>query len=208
MKKLDAVSWEEIYDYWRLYGIYGPAILNQPISPMELYIDFSKHDGAFYGYDWLTLEGYNSRKATIENNITQFIYFTKPTNKGTIHTLNMLINSVSDEERAAIWIYSFAKEISDHHNRGNINRYAYQLRNAAQGFLSQHFYMWHHAMKKLVPDIFINHNIYSETEFNTINAVIELARLNAAIILHEYIPILYTSFERGEEAPDISVRRE
>lgn len=207
MKELEVVSWEKIYDYWCLASMHGPSVLNLPISPKELYVDFNKYDGAFYGYDWLTLKQYDSRKATIKNNVTQFLYFTNPTNKGTIHTLNMLINSVSDEERAAIWIYSFAKEISDLHNGGNINRYAYELCNASQNFLSQHFYMWHPAMKKLVPEIFINYNIYLETEFNTINAVIELARLNAAIISQEYIPILYTSLKSDEKIPDISVRR-
>lgn len=45
-------------------------------------------------------------------------------------------------------------------------------------------------MKRLVPEIFINYNIYLETKFNTINAVIKLARLP------------------GEKVPDISVRRE
>lgn len=53
MNKLDMVSWEEIYDYWRLYNTFGPSILNQPILPVELFVDYSKHDGIFYGYDWL-----------------------------------------------------------------------------------------------------------------------------------------------------------
>ena len=171
-------------------------------------MDFSGHKGAFYGYDWLTQEEYASRKTTIETNLMQFLYFTKTTNKGTMHTLNMLVNSVSDEERADIWIYSFAKEISEHHSSGNINRYAYELCTACQGFLSQHFFTWHHAMRKLVPEIYVNHNIYMETEFKTINAVIELARLNAAVVLQEYVPILYTSLWPGEETPDVSVRRE
>lgn len=120
----------------------------------------------------------------------------------------MLINSVNDEKRAAIWIYSFAKEISERNNSGNISKYAYELCEVSQDFLSQHFYMWHHAMKKLVPEILIRRSIYAETEFNTIDAVIELARLNAAIVLQEYVPILYSSLQHGKEAPDISVRRE
>lgn len=207
MKKIEAISWKEIYDYWCLYSMYGPSVLNLPISPTELYVDYSKYDGTFYGYDWLTLKEYESRKTAIENNVANFLYFTQPTNKGTIHTLNMLHNSVSDEERAAIWIYTFAKEISAHHNDGNINRYAHELCNISYSFLSHNFYMWHHAMRKLVPEIFINYNLYSETQFNTVYAVIELARLNAAILLHEYVPIVYTSIKPGEEVPDISERR-
>ena len=208
MKKLDTVSWEDVYEYWHLNNMYGPSMLNMSISPTELFVNYSKQDGVFYGYDWLSLNEYKSRKELIKNDVSQFLFFMSPTNKGTVHTLNMLINSISDEERAAIWIYSFAKEISEHNNRGNINRYAHELCNVSRNFLSQHFCMWHHAMKKLVPEIFIGHSIYSDTEFNTINAVIELSRLNAAIVLQEYVPIIYTSLQPGEEVPDISVRRE
>jgi hypothetical protein len=52
MKKPDVVSWKEIYDYWCLYSMHGPSILNLPISPTELYVDFSNHDGVF----WTTVE--------------------------------------------------------------------------------------------------------------------------------------------------------
>jgi len=138
----------------------------------------------------------------------QFLYFSKPTNKGTIHTLNMLINSANDEERAAIWIYTFAREVLEHNADGNIKKYAHQLCDASSGFLSQRYYLWHHAMRKLIPEIFINYNVYMKTEFSTIDAVIELARINAALILHEYVPILYSSLKKGGKEPHYSVRRD
>lgn len=206
MRELPKTSWEEIYKYWDLYCPYGPTILNSPITPVEIHVDYSKENGVFYGYDWLTRDEFYSRKHTVESNVAQFLYFTKPTNKGTIHTLNMLINSNSDEERAAVWIYAFAKELLDNRAEGNAPAYAYQLCDATRDFIAQNFYLWHHAMKKLVPEIFIQHNIYLETEFHSIKAIIELARLNAALILYEYVPVLYTSLKTGETLPDYSVR--
>ena len=120
---MDVVTWKEVYEYWRLYSMYGSSILNSPIEPIEIFVDYPNRESVFYGYDWLTRDRYYARKSTIENNVNQFLYFTEPTNKGTIHTLNMLVNSISDEERAAIWIYTFAKEISEKHGAGNSHKY-------------------------------------------------------------------------------------
>ncbi|MBS5480311.1 MAG: hypothetical protein KHX46_04115 [Clostridiales bacterium] len=200
------ISWEEIYRYWSLYADRGPVILNEPIRPTEIHVDFKRPDTYIYGYDWLSREEYLCRKKTIEKNPTEFLYFTQPTNKGTIHTLRMLMDAKDDEERAAIWIYAFAKELSDMCCRG-ITQYLYPLCTAASQFLSERYYLWHHAMKRLVPEVFINHALYSETEFRSFNAVIELVRLNAALLLHEYVPILYSSLEPGEHKADYSVRR-
>ena len=203
MRELPKTSWEEIYKYWDVYSSCGPTILNSPITSVEIHVDYK---GVFYGYDWLTCDEFYSRKRMVENDIAHFLYFTKPTNKGTIHTLNMLINSNSDEERAAIWIYAFSKELLDNCVQGNAHAYAYQLCDATHDFIAQNFSLWHHAMKKLVPEIFIRHSIYFETEFHSIEAIIDLARLNAALILYEYVPILYTSLKTGEILPDYSVR--
>ena len=205
MQKSPQVSWNEIYKYWSLYASLGPSILNTPISLTEIHVDFTKTGSVFYGYDWLSQDEYNSRKELIEKNLSEFLYFTKATNKGTIHTLQMLMEANDEEERAAIWIYAFAKEISDVQG-GNIQRYAYQLCNACLDFLSKRYCIWHHAMKKLVPEIFINHNIYLETEFSSVNAIIELARLNAALVRYEYLPVLYSSLKSGERKADYTVR--
>ena len=204
------LTWEEVFNSWNLYRYSGPTVLNSPIVPKELFVDYEREKGVFYGYDWLTNAEYTSRCNAIQNNPTQFLYFTKPTNKGTVHTLNMLIDSISDEERAAIWIYTFSKELQNDHPKGNLLKYAYQLEDITSNFLSHKFYFWHHAMKKLIPEVYFNHNIYMDTQFSSYRAVIELARINAALLLYEYVPILYTSLKPGEGLPsdmDISLRK-
>lgn len=206
MRRLPQISWPEIYQCWRLNSSYGPEILNDPIRLTEIHVDYTAHSAVFYGYDWLSRSEYNRRKELVEKNLSGFLYYTKATNKGTIHTLQMLVDAKDDEERAAIWIYAFAKEISDTRS-GNICRYADQVCHACLDFLSERYYLWHHAMRRLIPRVFINYDIYEETEFASVNAVIELARLNAALVLHEYVPILYSSLAPGERISDYTARR-
>lgn len=206
MEKPEIPSWEEIYEYWRLYEPWEPNIMSSVIEPIEIHVDQYDKGTYFYGYDWLSQYDFEKRKETIEKNLTQFLYFTKPTNKGTMHTLRMLVDAIDDEERAAIWIYAFSKELSNMHFGGNNNRYSLQLCYATQKFLGERFYLWHHLMKKLVPELYINQTLFSETEFNSIYPVIELARLNAALVLHEYIPVLYSSLKPGERLQDYSIR--
>lgn len=207
MQNKSQVSWNEIYQHWKIYAHSGPVILNSPINLKEIHVDFPEHEGIFYGYDWLTRSEYMHRKELIEKDLVQFLYFTKPTNKGTMQTLQMLMEAKDDEERATIWIYAFAKELSDRAS-GSTLRFAYQLCDASLEFLSKRFYLWHHAMKKLVPEIYIDYSVYAETAFSSVNVIIDLARLNAALVLHEYVPILYTSLKPGERKADYTVRWE
>jgi len=85
-------------------------------------------------------------------------------------------------------------------------RYAIQLRDATYQFLSDKYFMWHHAMRKLLPNMFVRHGIYLDTEFQSIYAVIDLVVLNTALICYEYTPIVYTSMKSGEEPSNYSVR--
>lgn len=205
MNKTENLTWEEVYRYWQASSWNGPSVIKEPVEPVEIHIDWKK-SGSFYGYDWLSRREFEQRKQTIENDLIHFLYFTKSTNKGTIHTLNMLIDAKSDEERAAIWIYSYAKELSDMQIQGDAYRYARQLCSLAWSFLWERFDMWHHAMKKLIPQIFTNHDIFDNTEFESVRTVVELARLNAALVMHEYVPVLYTSLAPGVRQEGYSLR--
>lgn len=198
--------WKDIYRYWHVAVLNGPAILASSIQPIEIQIEFNNKNNVVYGYDWLTHDEFYSRKELIQRNVTDFLYFTKATNKGTIHTLNMLIHAKTDEERAAIWMYAFAQELLNSHIVGSMYRYAIQLRDATYQFLSDKYFMWHHAMRKLLPNMFVRHGIYLDTEFQSIYAVIDLVVLNTALICYEYTPIVYTSMKSGEEPSNYSVR--
>lgn len=200
------ISWEDVYQIWRLNAPAGPGILREPLHLKEIYVDHTASGSYIYGYDWLPNEEYPARQKMIETYKTGFLYLIEPTHKGTLHTLHMLLETKDDEERAAIWIYAFCKEILDTPNT-SLQRLAFLLCNASRDFLSSRFAFWHHAMKKLVPKIFINFNLIMDTDFRTVNAVMELARLNAALTLYEYTPICYTSLAQDKRPANYTIRR-
>lgn len=125
MKNDENLTWEQVYKHWYLYAGQVPDRLQKPLSVKEIPVAYDR-EGIFYGFDWLPQKGYEHRKHLIETNITSFLLFTQPTNKGTIHTLQMLLEAKDDEERAAIWLYAFTKDIMDT-AQGSALRFAYQI---------------------------------------------------------------------------------
>lgn len=206
MKKMDSFTWEQVYSHWQHNYYFGPSILHNPIIPREIHVEYNRPDEIFYGYDWISNDEYERRKEIISTNPTQFLYFTEPTNKGTIHTLRMLVDAKDEEERAAVWMCAFAKEVMENHT-GNIFRIADQLWKVSNDFLSERYYMWHHAMRKLVPEMFVKDLLSENVQINTVESIIDLASLNAALILHEYTPTLYSSLDLGKTMEDYTIRR-
>lgn len=78
----------------------------------------------------------------IQTNIAEFLYFTKPTSKGTIQTIKMLSEAIDEEERAAVWIAATAFELQNKHYENGISSLAYQMHDAAREFLQERFYKY------------------------------------------------------------------
>lgn len=206
MKAEESITWEKIFQSWSLRANSGPEIIRKPKTLQEIHVPYERSGEYIFGYDWLSYREFEQRKASIEKGPTDFLYFTKPTNKGTIYTLQMLQESENDEERAAVWIYAFSQELLNLNYRGNIVRTALQLSNLVFPFLSERFFMWHHAMRRLIPAIYFGYPLFEGTDFS-IEAVIQLACVNAALISHEYVPILYSSLAFGERPENFSIRK-
>lgn len=96
------MKWENVYELWKKGSYQFPQILTTPMSAESIFIEY-KQDGYIYGYDWLENTKVQKRKQLIEENFIGFMYFTEPTNKGTIQTAEMLVEAQDEEERAAIF---------------------------------------------------------------------------------------------------------
>ena len=116
------MKWENVYELWMMCGYHFPKVLTEPVSAETVFVEYEQ-DGYIYGYDWLEVTEAQKRKQLIEKNPTQFLYFAKPTNKGTIQTAEMLIEARSEEELAAIWIAATTKELSEYRVGRNLGHY-------------------------------------------------------------------------------------
>ena len=117
-KQIDKqMKWEDVYKLWQRGSYHFPKGLTAPVSAETVFVEY-KQDGYIYGYDWLETAEAQKRVRLIQKNPIQFLYFTKPTNKGTIQTAEMLIEAHGEEELAAIWIAATAKELNEYRIRG------------------------------------------------------------------------------------------
>lgn len=149
--------------------------------------------GSFFGYDWLTQEDAQARKKLIATDLQSFLYFTPPTNKGTIRTAEMLADAQTDEDRAAIWVAATAKELREREAGKGVHLSAIALFDAACSYLRGRYPLWHHAMRGLVPQVVVPSRLLTSVSCENAAPVMELILLNTLILKHTYCILQYTS---------------
>lgn len=193
----EQMKWEDAYELWK-WGCYSfPKMLTDPVSTETVFVKYER-DGYIYGYDWLEAVEAQERKQLIKENPIEFLYFTKPTNKGTIQTAEMLVEARNEEELAAIWIAATAYELSEHMIGNDVGRYAHILYVAAYGFLKTRYFLWHHAMKRLVPEIMVPSSILSNIICKDAKPVMGLIQMNTILLKSTWSILRYSSLKDGE----------
>lgn len=194
---LEKMTWQEAYKLWNDGCYYFPELRSAPVTVEAVFVEY-EGEGYFYGFDWLQNDMAQERKMLIEKNPVGFLYLTKPSNKGTIRTAEMLVEAQSDEERAAVWIASTAKELSEYGGGNSVRRYASRLHIAACEFLKDRYYLWHHAMKRLVPEIMTPLSVLDTIVCNDAEPVMGLIQMNTAFLKSTWTILRYSSLKDGE----------
>ncbi len=194
---LEQMEWEEAYSLWNYNSYYFSDILAKPLTAESVFVEYNQ-EGYIYGFDWLRNEAAQARKELIEKNPLEFLYFTRPTNKGTIQTAEMLIHAQSKEELAAIWIAATAKELYEFRYGNGIGRYADMLHMAACKFLQTRYYLWHHAMKRLVPEILIPSPVLESIVCKDAAPIMGLIQMNTVLLQSSWSILRYSSLKDGD----------
>lgn len=193
----EKMKWEDAYRLWN-NGCYDfHEILSAPVAAEPIFVEYEE-DGYFYGFDWLQNNMVQERKWLIQKRPLEFLYFTNPSNKGTIQTAGMLVEAQSDEERAAVWIAATAKELSECGGGNSIRRYSNTLYMAACEFLKDYYYLWHHAMKKLVPEIMSPQSVLENIVCKDAEPIMGLIQMNTVLLKSTWSILRYSSLKDGE----------
>lgn len=193
----EQMKWESAYELWKTGSYYFPDTLNDPVSVETIFIKYEQ-DGYIYGYDWLEAVETQERKQLVQNNIAEFLLFTKPSNKGTIQTAEMLAEARNEEELAAIWIAATAHELTRNAMANGVGRYANMLYTSACEFLRSRYFLWHHAMKRLVPEIMIPLSVLEDITCKDAESVMGLIQMNTLMLKSTWNILRYSSLEDGE----------
>ena len=198
MTELQWPEWKDIYEKWKIGMMYYPANADR-IEVEAVHIDLGHREYKFYGYDWLLKAGAEQRKQLIRERLSEFLYFTQPTNKGTIQTVGMLAEAESAEERAAIWIAATAFELNGDGWSSEIRRQAFLLHRAAISFLNKRFDVWHHAMRKLVPKIMVSPLLIEHLRQCDTETMIGIIQTNMIMLQGSYTPLYYSSMDQDKK---------
>lgn len=207
MQKHAEVTWDEVFQQWRRYRLRFPQLFGDfPVT--RVFVPCQPADGAFWGYDWIKPEQYEKRIKYVTEYPRAFLHLGDVLNKGTLHTLHMLAETKSDEERAAIWISAFLYDVLDsriiHSDTGG---FTYKLYSASYEILRSKYYLWHHAMRKLVPEIFLGYEFLAHVSFDSWEPFIEMAAIHAEIVMNRYVAVLYSSLEDDTQlSKELSLR--
>jgi len=200
----ERMKWEEAYSLWNDESYIFSEMLSAPITVETVFVEYNQ-EGYIYGFDWLQNKAAQARKELIEKNPLQFLLFTHPTNKGTIQTAEMLMDAQNEEELAAIWIAATAKELYERRYGNGIGRYANMLHMAACEFLQTRYYLWHHAMKRLVPEILIPLSVLENIVCRDAVPVMDLIQMNTVLLKNSWSILRYSSL-KDEDIPKFCCR--
>lgn len=197
-KEIEEIKWKDIWDCWIDYiDIYAPK-LRDTFEIKKIYVNY-KGKGYFHGYDWINKDNYQKRVAFVSEKPIEFLCFGTSLNKGTLHTLEMLDKSKDNkEDQAAIWIAAFTKDLLEsmpYEWRGKGYNILHKVNLEALCKIkgNDNYYIWHHAMRKLLPEICFSYDFLECLNINSYRQIIELTAISSAQILNNYIAIEYDS---------------
>ena len=191
------ISWDKIYSIWERTILYSFKELSQPITFSKIPIDKANLNNGYYvkGYDWILNTEYDERINYVVNRTNEWLYFGSSLNKGTITTAQYLAEAYDNKELvAAILIYTCTHELYESlpdEWRGNSARLLDSVNLAALIYLHEKGYVWHHAMKKLIPDLFLSHHFLEHIKLENENILIELIAVISTLILKTYSIVYY-----------------
>lgn len=194
---IEQIKWKDVYESWKLEGYSFSASPFSPVCAETVFVEYDQ-GGYIDGYDWLEDSEAQERKLLIEKNPVEFLYFTQPTNKGTIQTAGMLVEAQSEEEIAATWVAATAKELLEYRGGNGVGRYADLLHRAACDFLKERYFLWHHAMKKLVPRIMVPSSVLNSMVCRDVKPVIGLIVMNSELLRSKWKILRYSSLKSSE----------
>lgn len=189
-------TWEEIYKEWNYISYHIPTV-NKKLHVNKFKVNkWERENEYFYGLDWILNENFESRINYATEQPIMFMMYGEHLNKGTLTTLQYLVDAEDKETRAAIWIYAFVRDVMEYQLenwRGEAYRISDAIKMTAELYLKDKGMDWHHAMRKLLPDVYFTHTILNSVNIKDKRIVLELVAMAVDYIYMHYKVAEYDS---------------
>lgn len=194
LKQLD-YTWKEVYETWKAIS-YRKPMVNKKLLVNKIKVNQREREGSSsYNLDWVLTEDLANRTggSAISGD---------GLNKGALRTLKYLVETEDEETRAAIWIYAFVRDITEctiENWCGDGYEITGAIESATLLYLKEKGIEWHHAMKRLLPDICFSFRFLEAFTIKDKRVFLELAALAVDYIYMHYKVVEYDSGLNIEE---------
>lgn len=112
--------------------------------------------------------------------------------RGTIKTASLLADCETEEEFAAVWLSAFALSLTRKGGEWDTTkRNAAIIEQEACSIVTKRHGYWHASSRDFFPVFYIPTNLFWESKDLSAATLVELAAINAALVMAHFIPVEY-----------------
>ena len=198
----EKMKWDDLYNYWRLSTKEQFYIVNHAPSVRKLRVK-SNNQNRIYTCLWL--KNNQIEEVQIEmNRMADSPVGRKRkelSDERIMRAADLIVQSKSDEERAAIWIWIFCSSLENAKLPYPNGLYIDYVAGKAREYLQEHFQEWIFRYHHRFPRLFVDSYLLSKVKFERYSVIIDFAIMNAYMLCKEYSIVLFDSEPEKEDPP-------
>lgn len=199
----DSFSWEDIFLHWKRSSENGLSIVNNYPAVCKVNVNYNGN-GRIYSHFWLE----NAQFYSLVNEFSSM--FEMPvfqqnkafSDERVMRSAELMIQSKSEKERAAIWLFVFCNSLEEAYLPYPNSLLIDYVGAKARNYLQETFQEWQFRYHHRFPKLFVDENILRNVVFENYKSVVDFAIFNAFMICKNYTIALFDSELENENAPD------
>ena len=202
LEQFNKMKWEEIYSYWKTSTKDSFCIVNRPPLVRKISIN-SDSSQRFYAHFWLNDDQMIVAEEELNRSVKIPTHFQSGslTDERVNRSADLMVQSMSEEERAAIWIWIFCSSLEDAKLPYPNGLYLGYVGAKARIFLQESFEEWVLKQHHRFPYLYIDEEKLSKVKFERYSVIIDFAIMNAYMICRDYSIALFDSETELNEPP-------
>ena len=165
--------------------------------------DVEFHGFRIYTHLWLSND-HISQSHDLENLFSRSPFYRQKdglADERVIRAAELMIQSKSEEERVAIWLWIFCSSLENAKLPHPNSLYLDYVGGKARIFLQNYFQEWLFRYHHRFPNLYVDDKILSKVRFERYSIIIDLAIMNAYMISKDYSIVLFDSKPELNDPP-------
>lgn len=197
----EKMKWDDLYSYWRKATKDHLYVVNRIPFTYKRVVK-SNSQNRIYTYHWVRNDRIDDAVNGINCMAELPVDRRNPlADERIMRAADLMVQSKSYEERAAIWIWIFCSSLENAKLPYPNGLYIDYVAGKAREYLQEHFQEWIFRYHHRFPRLFVDSDLLSKVKFERYSVIIDFAIMNAYMLCKEYSIVLFDSEPEKEDPP-------